>query len=132
MVDGGGGVVLMAVNSSVGGIVARNSVESLLTCFGKKWRCDSALAAELQAIRSICALSANKGWLNVIIESDSQTAITLATTENVPHRAVSALIMDIRYWTSYTNLPFLWTLRMCNHVAHHVARITFSLPDSFT
>ncbi|GJW26262.1 Myc-type, basic helix-loop-helix domain-containing protein [Tanacetum coccineum] len=59
------------------GIVARNSEGSLLACFGKKWRCDSALAAELQAIRSPCAFAANKGWLNAIIESDTQTAITL-------------------------------------------------------
>nr|GEZ24877.1 reverse transcriptase [Tanacetum cinerariifolium] len=31
-------------------IVARNSEGSLLACFSKKWRCDYALAAELQAI----------------------------------------------------------------------------------
>ncbi|GJZ13915.1 reverse transcriptase [Tanacetum coccineum] len=66
------------------GIVARNSVGSLITCFGKKWRCDSALAAELQAIRIACVFALNKGWFNAIIESDSQTTIMLATTENVP------------------------------------------------
>ncbi|GKC53033.1 hypothetical protein Tco_1075778, partial [Tanacetum coccineum] len=52
--------------------------------FGKKWRCDSALAAELQAIRIACVFALNKGWFNAIIESDSQTTIMLATTENVP------------------------------------------------
>ncbi|GJV65726.1 ribonuclease H protein [Tanacetum coccineum] len=80
----------------------------------------------------ISAFAANKGWLNAIIESDSQTAITLATTENVSPWALSALVMDIRYWASHMNLHLLWTPRTCNRVAHHVARIAFSLPDCFT
>ncbi|GJQ94154.1 retrovirus-related pol polyprotein from transposon TNT 1-94 [Tanacetum coccineum] len=82
-------------------IVARSLVGSLITCFGKKWRCDSALAAELQAIRFACVFAANKGWFNVIIESDSQTAIMLATTENFPPWALLALVMDILYWVSH-------------------------------
>ncbi|GJS09243.1 reverse transcriptase domain-containing protein [Tanacetum coccineum] len=85
-------------------IVARSLVGSLITCFGKKWRCDSALAAELQAIRLACVFAANKGWFNAIIESDSQTAIMLATTENFPPWALLALVMDILYWQSVDHI----------------------------
>nr|GFA62339.1 putative reverse transcriptase, RNA-dependent DNA polymerase [Tanacetum cinerariifolium] len=80
--------------------------------YGKSKRCDSALTAELQAIRLACAFAANKGWVNAIIESDSQTAITLATMENIPPWALSALIMDIRYWASHLNLQ-LYGLPTC-------------------
>ena len=46
--------------NAASGIVARNSEGSLLFCFGKKWRCDSVLAAELHAIRSACVVAADK------------------------------------------------------------------------
>ncbi|GKD82819.1 hypothetical protein Tco_1349658 [Tanacetum coccineum] len=36
-------------NPTSSGIVEHNSVGSLLTCFGNRWRCDSAFAVELQA-----------------------------------------------------------------------------------
>ena len=117
--------------NAASGIVARNSIGSLLACFGKKWRCESALAAELQAIRSSCIFAANKGWFNAIIESDSQSAIALATLENVPPWALSALSMDIRYWISHMKFQLLWTSRRCNRVAHHVAKVALNSPDSF-
>ena len=117
--------------NAVSGVVARNSIGSLLACFGKKWRCESALAAELQAIRSSCIFAANKGWFNAIIESDSQSAIALATLENVPPWALSALSMDIRYWISHMKFQLLWTSRRCNRVAHHVAKVALNSPDSF-
>ncbi|GKA88943.1 ribonuclease H protein [Tanacetum coccineum] len=118
--------------NAASGIVARNSVGSLITCFGKKWRCDSALAAELQAIRLACAFAANKGWFNAIIESNSQTAITHASTESVSPWALFALVMDIRYWVSHMKFQLLWTPCACNRVAHHVAKVVFSSNVNFT
>ncbi|GKA95939.1 F-box domain containing protein [Tanacetum coccineum] len=102
------------------GIVARNFNGSLLQCVGEKSRSESVLAAELSAIRSACILAATNGWNHAIIESDSQSAISLAATEDVPPWALAALVSDIQHWKSRMNLQLCWTSRVCNFVAHDV------------
>ncbi|GKF76266.1 ribonuclease H protein, partial [Tanacetum coccineum] len=76
------------------GIVARNCNGSLLQCVGEKCRSESVLAADLSAIRSACILAAANGWNHAIIESDSQSAISLAATEDVPPWALAALVSE--------------------------------------
>ena len=91
-------------SSAAIGIVARNCNGSLLLCLGEKCRSESVLAAELSVIRSACILAAINGWNYAIIESDSQAAISLASTEDPPPSALAALVSDIQYWKSQMNL----------------------------
>ncbi|GKA22559.1 F-box domain containing protein [Tanacetum coccineum] len=74
------GVILEAqLNSSPAiGIIARNCNGSLLHHVAEMCRSESVLAAKLSAIRSACILAATNGWNPAIIESDSQSAISLA------------------------------------------------------
>ncbi|PWA94607.1 F-box domain, FBD domain, Leucine-rich repeat domain, L domain-like protein [Artemisia annua] len=91
----------------------------------EKCRSESVLAAELSVIRSACILAATNGWNDAIIESDSQAAISLASTEDVPPWALAALISDIQYWKSQMNLQLSWTSRVCNFAAHQVAKVAY-------
>ncbi|GKC07635.1 F-box domain containing protein [Tanacetum coccineum] len=77
-------------SSAAIGIVARDCNDSLLQCVGEKCRSESVLAAELSAIRSACILAATNGWRHAIIELDSQSAISLAATEDVPPWALAS------------------------------------------
>ncbi|GJS59642.1 F-box domain containing protein [Tanacetum coccineum] len=77
-------------SSAAIGIVARNCNGSLLQCVGEKCRSESVLAAKLSVIRSSCILAATNGWRHAIIESDSQSAISLAATEDVPPWALAS------------------------------------------
>ncbi|PWA52888.1 WRKY15 [Artemisia annua] len=92
------------------GIVARNCNGSLLQCLGEKCRSESVLAAELCAIRSDCILAATNGWNHAFIESNSLSAISLASTEDVPPLSLAALVSDIQYWKSQMNLQLYWLL----------------------
>ncbi|PWA97332.1 ribonuclease H protein [Artemisia annua] len=92
---------------------------------------ESVLAAELCAIRSACILAATNGWNNAFIESDSRSAISLASTEDVPPRALAALICDIKFWKSQMNLHLCWTSRACNLAAHHVAKVAYVSDANF-
>ncbi|GKG04205.1 Myc-type, basic helix-loop-helix domain-containing protein, partial [Tanacetum coccineum] len=60
----------------------RNSNGALLQCSGEKCQSESVLAAELSAIRSACILAATNRWNHAIIESDSQSVISLASIED--------------------------------------------------
>nr|GEX06944.1 F-box domain, FBD domain, leucine-rich repeat domain, L domain-like protein [Tanacetum cinerariifolium] len=94
------------------GIIARNCNGSLLHRVAEKCRSESVLAAELSAIRSACILAATNGWNHSIIESDSQSAISLAATKDVPPWALAVLVSDIQHWKSQMNLQLCWTSRM--------------------
>lgn len=112
-------------SSAAIGIVARNCSGSLLQCLGEKCRSESVLAAKLSAIQSTCILAATNGWNHAFIESDSQSAISLASTEDVPPWSLAALVSDIQYWRSQMNLQLCWAPRACNFAAHHVARVAY-------
>ncbi|PWA88349.1 hypothetical protein CTI12_AA119090 [Artemisia annua] len=112
-------------------IVACNCNGSLLQCLGEKCRSESVLAAELSAIRSACILAATNGWHHAFIESDSQSAISLASTEDVPPWSLAALVSDIEYWKSQMNLQLCWAPRECNFAAHHVAKVAYGSDVNF-
>ncbi|PWA93143.1 WRKY15 [Artemisia annua] len=97
-------------SSAAIGIVARNCNGSLLQCLGEKCRSESVLTAELCDIRSACILAATNGWNHAFIESDSQSPILLASTEDVPPWSLAALVSYIQYWKSQMNLQLCWLL----------------------
>nr|GEY14509.1 F-box domain, FBD domain, leucine-rich repeat domain, L domain-like protein [Tanacetum cinerariifolium] len=68
----------------------------------------------------------NRGWLNAIVESDSQVAISLSSLESPPPWSLAALVDDIRFWAKSMPIPFSWVNRERNQVADWVARYAFS------
>ncbi|GKD86598.1 hypothetical protein Tco_1357752, partial [Tanacetum coccineum] len=59
------------------------------------------------------------------------SAISLAATEDVPPWALAALVSDIQHWKSRMNLQLCWTSRVCNFVAHQVAKVAYESDVNF-
>nr|GEV44676.1 reverse transcriptase [Tanacetum cinerariifolium] len=66
--------------SAAFGIVVRNSVGSLPNVNGNTCFATSPLHAEVIAIHIACRLAYNHGWVDALVESDSQIAISLSST----------------------------------------------------
>ncbi|PWA85745.1 Myc-type, basic helix-loop-helix (bHLH) domain-containing protein [Artemisia annua] len=84
------------LNQGVVGIATRNCEGSLLLCLGERWHASSVIATEVITLRSECSLAMMKRWHNVIIESDSQLAISLASSESDPPWSLDAIVGDIK------------------------------------
>ncbi|GJT25179.1 reverse transcriptase [Tanacetum coccineum] len=87
-------------------IVVRDSSGSL--CYV---HCDiscaaSALYAEIIAIHSTCLFASNHGWLNAIVESDSQMTISLSSSGAHPPWRFATLIDGIRLWAKNMQITF--------------------------
>ncbi|GJS50441.1 reverse transcriptase [Tanacetum coccineum] len=113
-------------------IVGRDSSGSVLHVYGTPCHAFSPLHAEIFAIHSACHLASCRGWYHAIVESDSQVAISLSSTDIVPPWSIDALVADIRLWSKNMNLTFSWTSRDNNKVAHYAARFASSSIFSFS
>nr|GEU38899.1 hypothetical protein [Tanacetum cinerariifolium] len=108
------------------GIVVRDSTGCLRYVLGNCCHAISPTHAEIIAVHSTCSLAFNRGWLNAIVESDSQVAISLSFLESPPPWSLEALVDDIRFWSKSMQLSFSWVNRERNQVADWVARYAFS------
>ncbi|GJW31241.1 reverse transcriptase [Tanacetum coccineum] len=108
------------------GIVVRDCVGTLVRVSGKPCFATSPLHAEVIAIHYACYLAYNQGWCGAIVESDSQTVISLSSSEVVPPWSLSALIDDICTWSKSLHLSFSWVNRVNNQVAHWTAQFALS------
>ncbi|GKA53039.1 reverse transcriptase, partial [Tanacetum coccineum] len=104
----------------------RDSNGSLCYAHGDLSCAEFALYAEIIAIRFACLFASNHGWLNAIVESDSQMAISLSSLEAHPLWRFATLIDDIRLWAKNMHITFSWVKREQNKVAHWVASHTIS------
>nr|GEW97714.1 Myc-type, basic helix-loop-helix (bHLH) domain-containing protein [Tanacetum cinerariifolium] len=62
----------------------------------ERWHASSAFATELIALRSACSIAMTNGWYHAIIESDSQLAVSLASSESDPPWSLAAIVGDIK------------------------------------
>nr|GEX98214.1 cytochrome P450 [Tanacetum cinerariifolium] len=69
----------------------------------------------------------NQGWRGAIVDLDSQTAISLSSSEAPPPWSLGALIDDICTWSKSLHLTLSWVNRVNNQVAHWTAQFTLSL-----
>ncbi|GKG52897.1 ribonuclease H protein, partial [Tanacetum coccineum] len=67
--------------------------------------------AELYAIRSACRLAVTYGWQNVVVESDSKVAISLAYAQVDHPLSLAAIVVDIKVWASQFGISFSWVKR---------------------
>ncbi|GJR48891.1 pol polyprotein [Tanacetum coccineum] len=118
-------------NQGAVGIVARDCEGSLLLCLGERWHTSSVLATELIALRTACSLAMTKGWYGAIIESDSQLAISLASSDSDPPWSLATIVSNINDWASQLHLRFSWIPRTCNRVAHIVAGVAFNSVSNY-
>ncbi|GJU91863.1 reverse transcriptase [Tanacetum coccineum] len=96
------------------GIVVRDSTGCLRYVLGNCCHAISPTHVEIIAVHSACSLVFNRGWLNAIVESLSQVAIALSSLESPPPWSLAALVDDIRLWSSFMQLSFLWVNRERN------------------
>ncbi|GKE44694.1 reverse transcriptase, partial [Tanacetum coccineum] len=113
-------------------IVGRDSSGSILHVYSTSYHAFSPLHAEIFAIDSACHLASCRRWYHAIVESDSQVATSLSSTDTVPSWSIDALVADIRLWSKNMNLTFSWTSRDNNKVAHYAARLASSSTFSFS
>nr|GEV12062.1 reverse transcriptase [Tanacetum cinerariifolium] len=81
------------------GIVVRDSIGFLCYVLGNCCHTISPTHAEIIAVHSTCSLAFNHGWLNVIVEFDSQVAISLSSLESPSPWSLAALVDDILFWS---------------------------------
>ncbi|GKA78683.1 reverse transcriptase [Tanacetum coccineum] len=114
------------------GIVVSDS--TIFPCYvhGDLSCAEFALYAEIIAIHSACLFASNHGWLNAIVESDSQMAISLSSSEAHPPWRFATLIDDIRLWAKNMHITFSWVKREQIKVAHWVASHAFSTTSRFS
>ncbi|GJT03071.1 reverse transcriptase [Tanacetum coccineum] len=98
-------------------IVVRDSTGCLCYVLGNCCHAISPTHAEIIAVHSACSLAFNRGWLNAIMESNSQVAISLSFLDSPPPWCLAALVDDIRLWSSSMQLSFLWVNRERNQAA---------------
>ncbi|GKB59087.1 ribonuclease H protein [Tanacetum coccineum] len=79
--------------------------------------------AELYAIHSSCRLAVTYGWQNVVVESDSKVAISLACAQVDPPWSLSAIVVDNKVWASQSGISFSWAKRDSNLATHTVAKL---------
>ncbi|GJZ77668.1 hypothetical protein Tco_0642340, partial [Tanacetum coccineum] len=77
-------------------IVVRDFTSSLCYVHGDLSCVVSALYAKIITIHSACLFVSNHGWLNAIVESDSQMAISLSSSKVHPPWRFITLIEHIR------------------------------------
>nr|GEY87114.1 ribonuclease H protein [Tanacetum cinerariifolium] len=66
-----------------------------------------------------------------MVESDSKTAISLASSEIEPPWALVVIVVDIKARASQLAISFSWAKRKCNLAARCVAKIAFNSLDNF-
>ena len=119
------------LSKSAFGIAVRDSTGSLRYVHGDLSCAVSPLHAEVIAVHSACSLASSHGWLNAIVESDSQMAISFSSSEACPPWSFAALIDDIRLWAKNMQITFSWVKREQNKVAHWVASHAFCSASGF-
>ncbi|GJT12917.1 reverse transcriptase [Tanacetum coccineum] len=119
-------------SSDAFGIVARDSTGLLRYVIGNRCYAVSLLHAEIIAVHSACLLAFNHGWLNAIVESNSQIAISLSLLDMSPPWSLAALVEDIRIWAKNMHIRFSWVNRESNQVARWVAHNAFSSTLGFS
>nr|GEV17433.1 reverse transcriptase [Tanacetum cinerariifolium] len=108
------------------GIVVRDSTGCLRYVLGNCCHAISHTYVEIIVVHSACSLVFNRGWLNAIVESDSQVAISLSFLKSPPPWSLATLVDDIRFWSKSMQLSFSWVNRERNQVANWVAHYAFS------
>lgn len=102
-------------------MVVRDEFGKLIEDFFFKFKVNSVLQGELEAIRKACYWTSAKNANSVVRESDSRLALSLSVSAIVPPREVFPLVMNIRKLKQQWNIKLEWVRRSANSVAHQVA-----------
>lgn len=85
-------------------------------------RYESALAAEIDAIRTVLIACQQGGFACVMVESDFLTAIQMVNRERLVDAEVDGLIFDLHAMTrELQKAIFIHAPRSCNKAAHEIA-----------
>lgn len=85
-------------------------------------RYGSALTAEVDAIRAAVVACQKGGFSNIIVESDSLSAIQMVNGDRVADAELDGLLFDIHAVTrELQEVTFTYAPRSCNMAAHEVA-----------
>lgn len=108
-------------------MVVRDEFVKLIDGSFFKFKMNSVLQGELEAIRKACYWASAKNANSVVRESDSRLAISLSVSALVPPWEVFPLVMDIRKLRQQWNIKLEWVRRSANSVAHQVAAMALAV-----
>lgn len=92
----------------------------------------SPLAAEIWAIRDGLVLAIQRGFQNLIVESDSRIAVLLLLKGSVSTHPLSTLILDCRMlMQQFLQIQLVNIVRESNMCADQLAKMGLSLSPSF-
>ncbi|GKV13012.1 hypothetical protein SLEP1_g24089 [Rubroshorea leprosula] len=114
------------------GGVFRDHLGNFIIGFSRKVGFATSLAAELWAIRDGLLIAIHRGFNNLIVESDSKTAISMITAGSYNCHHLSTLILDCReLLRQFENIQIGHAVRECNMTADCFARMgtTLSSPS---
>ncbi|GLT87976.1 hypothetical protein SLE2022_060240 [Rubroshorea leprosula] len=114
------------------GGVFRDHLGNFIIGFSRKVGFATSLAAELWATRDGLLIAIHRGFNNLIVESDSKTAISMITAGSYNCHHLSTLILDCReLLCQFENVQIVHAVRECNMTADCFARMgtTLSSPS---
>ncbi|KAF8406806.1 hypothetical protein HHK36_005927 [Tetracentron sinense] len=105
------------------GVVGRDSTGCVLDFRVQVVRCASAIMAEAKAIVLGVSLASERGWTNIVVESDSLSLIlVLQSPGDVFPLEVAVLMEDLRVAIhSFASVSFSFSPRATNGLAHWLA-----------
>ncbi|GJV16786.1 ribonuclease H-like domain-containing protein, partial [Tanacetum coccineum] len=96
-------------------IIVRTYAGSILICSDGIFYASSPLMAELYAICNACRLAVTYGWQNVVVESDSKVAISLACAQVDPPWSLFANVVDIKVRASQFGVNMVRSMWLFKH-----------------
>lgn len=109
-------------NAGFGGLVRNDQGEWQIGYYGKMLT-SSSLETEIWSIYRGLTIILEKGWTNVRIESDSQTAVTLFTEETNANHPQSNILNDGKYLINRTGSSIVHIFRGANEAADCLAHL---------
>lgn len=115
-----GSVLFPDVTGTKGGVV-RDSNGLALCCFNEKLGFSSPLFVELKAIWNGIHLAKENNWKDICVESDSQLAVDVCTSQRHWSRKFQGLIFDIKSLITDLNDSIIFVSYNCNTMVHWLA-----------
>lgn len=115
-----------------GGIIARDSAGCFVAARAcKLGHVSSPEHAEALALREALLFAQDIGPCPKLIESDAQRVVHLVQTAHEDRSHLSFLFSDCKFlFSQLENISFQFAFREANRVAHRLARLAISLPET--
>jgi ribonuclease HI len=118
-----GAFMVQTKQAGAGTILHRSDGSVVFSACRVLWRCSSALEAELMACLEGIRLATDMGHQQIVVETDCQELVLIATNEERNGSPLGHLIEDLRLLLASAHIVgFNKIPRVCNIASHELAR----------